>query len=442
MMDSQQGIRRIALILCLLPAAYFLVMAIYALLNFDKYAYDLPRLLRYVVGPMGIAVFLVACAIFLRKSNGLMIGITATSILTAMFLFELYMTISLLPREMDLAGVVAEDVQIDRYQQALPPSDTIKRLNAVQEIETLDQALLSGIPDQEVMLCSVLGQPVTYTADRYGFRNADEAVEPPVDILVLGDSFAEGYCLGDGLHFVDRIRDEVPSLFNTGSRGAGPLFELAVLGRYGPYFKPKVTLMAFFEGNDWRNLRREYQINWLREALAPDVEFGAVEWTEEQRNSANAIIAERWQETDVSYSSLLRRRQVLRNFFGLHKTAAALGLHYPAATPGNPVYEEVLLKAKQVTESWGGELVIVYLPYVDRFGGLFNHGFAHSSIHEMVTDAARKADVDLIDITPAFMAHEDPRSLYAPDSHFSEKGAVLTAETVLQHESLEGLHRR
>ena len=60
----------------------------------------------------------------------------------------------------------------------------------------------------------------------------------------------------------------------------------------------------------------------------------------------------------------------------------------------------------------------------------------------MVMEAVRNADVEVIDLTPAFVAHEAVRSLYAPDSQYSEEGAELTAETILQHEKLEGLVSR
>ncbi len=425
-------------ILCLAPAVYFLMVAIYALLNFSEYASDAPRLLRYVVGPLCIALTLLICAYWLKTEKRVNLGIAATSILAAMFLFEFYMTVSLLPQQVGLVGVVGEDVKLERYRRSLPPAFTLKALNTQRQVDSLDRASLSGVPDQEVILCSKDGQPVSYVADRYGFRNDGNVTEPPVDILVLGDSFMEGICLEDGDHVVDVMRKDVPSIINTGSRGSGPLFELAVLGRYGPHFKPKLTIMAFFEGNDWENLGREFQQHsYLHAALEPDGDFGTVDWSEAQRAESAEIIESWWEGSAASVSVLFRRPSLLRNFLALHQTARVFGLHYPKAVKPNPVYQDVLRRAKQMTASWGGELVVVFLPSVSQFGGLLPHSFAHDPMRNMVAAAAAQADVELIDLTPVFRTHDDPMSLYALDAHFSEEGAALAASTILQNIVIE-----
>lgn len=423
--------RRIAIILCLIPAGYFVLTAIFALAHFDDYASDLPRLLRYVVGPLAIATLLVGCATLLSPDNALMMGITVCSILAAMFLFEGYMRWQHLPQRMGLAGIVDGGADADRFGDAMPPAYTIKALNAKLGTETLADAVLSGMPGAEMLLCSRMGVPVTTRNDRYGFRNPQPETTAPVDLMVLGDSFAEGICLEDGLHLVDQMRTGGATILNTASRGAGPLYELAVFGRYGPYFRPRVTVVAFFEGNDWENLSVEIEQPWLYEALTPGADFGPIEMDAAQRADSARVIADWWQGTAASLEEYLSRRSYMRNFLALQETASILGLHYPKAAGDNPVFEQILHRMKEIAEGWQGRVVVVYIPALDQFGGLFPHGFVSAPLRRNVARAAEDAGVGLIDLTPTFRDHPSPLGLYAPDAHLNPQGAALAAGRIM-----------
>lgn len=425
------GIRRAAVLLCLIPAAYLLVTAIYALLHAGDFASDLPRQLRYVVGPLVITFALGIAAFRLPRDAALTVGIVASSILATLFMFETFLTLRLLPSQVSLMGKVESGVGLEPFQKNLPPAYTIKALNVEMGVTDLNEARLSAVPDQPLMLCSLNGQPVTYRTDDYGFRNPPGGPGGETEIMVLGDSFAEGMCLPEGQGMVGQLRGHAGGpVVNTASRGAGPLFELAVLGRYGPVFRPKVTLMAFFEGNDWENLRYEAGINWLAEALDPATDFGTPGWTEADRMAAQPIIARWWAGSAASVGELFLRRSMLRNYLALQNTALVLGLHYPKAMPPDPNYVPVLSRAAEITESWGGRMVLVYIPAHNRFAGLIPHGFVNEDLRQMVRQAASETGVAVIDLTETFLRHPDPKSLYAADSHFSQAGAALAAEEI------------
>lgn len=428
---AARGGRRVAVLLCLIPAVYLLATAGYALLHADHYAADLARQLRYVIVPGAIALGLILAALRLPRGAALNLGIVALSILATLFLFESWLTLRLLPRQGDIVGVVGEGVDLDPYRRNLPPAYTIKGLNATLEVTALDRAALSAIPDQPLMLCSTGGQPVTYRTDAYGLRNPPDLAPGPADVLVLGDSFVEGLCLPDGQGVTEQLRARVAGpLVNTGSRGAGPLYELAVLGRYGPVFTPRVTLMAFFEGNDWENLENEVKEGWLAQALDPAADFGSPDWSPADLRAADAVIDGWWNTGAASLGEMLRRRSVLRNYFALANTAQVLGLHYAKSMTPSPVFPVLLHRATQIAQGWGGRMVMVYIPAHDRYAGLIRSGFVMDGLRRMVLDAAAEAGMPVIDLTDSFDRHPDPRSLYAPDSHFSAKGAALAADEI------------
>ncbi len=147
-MKGHTKIRRVAVILCLVPAAYFLLTAGYGLLNFSNYASETPHLIRYVIGPIVIAAGLTISALYLSESNALMVGITAASLFAALFAFESYMTYQFLPRQMGLVGAVDDSVSLERFHKAMPPAYTIKALNRQREVETLKEAVLSSVPGE------------------------------------------------------------------------------------------------------------------------------------------------------------------------------------------------------------------------------------------------------------------------------------------------------
>ncbi|WP_281972955.1 alginate O-acetyltransferase AlgX-related protein [Ruegeria faecimaris] len=427
---------RFGSILCLVAALYFFAVVAYALMNSAEFANGTARLIRYILAPGAIGLVLALCAVFLSDEGRLTVGVSAVSLLAALFAFEAYLTIKIIPGRLGLVGFVGDDVSVEEYKENLPPGRTMKHVNDELDTQLLESAYLAPMPGDKMLLCSVLGEPVTYTPDRLGFRNPPSVFENDVNVMLLGDSFSEGFCLREGEHLADKLRQDIPSLLNTGHRGIGPLYQLAVLGRYGPEFQPDLTIFSFFAGNDWRNLERELEKPWLREALDPAVDFGPIEHPDQSELTA-PVISVWWAETTLSWGDYLRAQRVFRNFLALQKTAEILGIHYPKATDENPVFADVLIRAKQITSQWDGEIVIVYVPTVSRYMGLVAQPFIHDPLRVLVKDAAAQAGLDVIDLTDVIEMQEDPASYYAPDSHFNKAGAELAARAIT-----EGLRQR
>lgn len=439
MADRRTGLS-LGLILCLIPAAYFIMTTGYALLNAAQFASDTARLLRYVVGPGVIALGLIAAGFLMREDRAQTVGISALSILAALFLVEAFLTTRALSGQMGLIANVDEEIGPEHAVRAnLPPGYTVKRVNAELGVETLDQAVLSNQPFSSVLLCSNDRNAVTYETDRYGFRNPDSVHDEPTSLLILGDSFVEGICLPDGEDFASQIRARVPGTVALGTRGSGTVFQLALLGRYGPDMRPPVTVIVFFAGNDWDNLTGEKHTNWLDDVFVPGTDFGPAVLQPARFDAAEKVIASWWNEREPPVGELFRSRAMVRNFAALHQTALLLGLHYPAGTADQPVFAQALDRAKNLVAEWDGALVLAYISPIDRYAGLLDTGFVHDPLRSRVVDAADAVGVDVIDLTLAFDAAENPMSLYAPDSHFSPTGANLAAETVVAQIRSSGL---
>ena len=89
--------------------------------------------------------------------------------------------------------------------------------------------------------------------DRHGFRNKSDLAA--ADIVVLGDSYIEGYMMPEGFTVTTRLSQlQGKVVANLGHSGYGPQQELVVLKRYGFSLQPKTVIWAFFEGNDFDDL--------------------------------------------------------------------------------------------------------------------------------------------------------------------------------------------
>lgn len=434
-MDSIQNdvvSRRLAILVCSLPALYFALTAAYALLNFDSYASDTPQLLRYVLAPLSLAAVFLLCGAWMSRRLAVTVGIGGLAVLGGLFLFELLLSIRLLMVMLGMFGMAEEDAQKQsaRLRNSLPPAYTLKQLNNELGTTRLADALLGGIPHEPVLLCSRDGQPIVYEADRFGFNNPDSVYRGRIDLVVVGDSFVEGHCLPRGSDLVSQIRTALPGTAGLGMRGSGPMIELAMLGRFASALRPRTVVVAFFEGNDWENLRAGLDMPWLRDALEPGADFGSA--TPHAATVARAKdIVRRWDGLTADVSDVFERTQFVRNFFALQQTTLQLGLFYPQVAQPQPEYRLVLHRMKQLTNEWGGNLILLYIPRVDRFRGLLRQDFVHDRLRGYVLSAAAGNDIEVVDLTTIFHRQPDPDGLYAPDSHLSERGTAVAAHAVL-----------
>ena len=117
--------------------------------------------------------------------------------------------------------------------------------------------------------CVELGQFTEIATDRYGFNNPAEAWRGTPDHLLVGDSYAHGFCLPKGNDIATRLRERGIRALNLGHGGNGPLLELASLLEYGVARHPKKVFWLYFEGNDAADLDAEKRSTILTRYLEP-----------------------------------------------------------------------------------------------------------------------------------------------------------------------------
>ena len=100
----------------------------------------------------------------------------------------------------------------------------------------------------------VYSNSVTYL---YGFKNPNSIYEKPINSMLLGDSYAEGFCVTRREDIAGNLDAKGFSTVNFGVAATGPLISLAIMREFGNFIKPKNFIYLYFEGNDLDGLNWE-----------------------------------------------------------------------------------------------------------------------------------------------------------------------------------------
>ncbi|MBN9495442.1 MAG: hypothetical protein J0H39_01700 [Alphaproteobacteria bacterium] len=308
----------------------------------------------------------------------------------------------------------------------------------------------ASIPDVTTVYCNEGGRFLIFRSDEMGFNNpAGTWSRSDADIVVVGDSFAQGACVPQGQGMTDRLRATHPSLVNLGMGGTGPLYQLATLSEFGARFAPRKVVWLFFEGNDLHtNLAREIEFEALRRRTEPgapdDGQIGAApEIAAFLRATADRLIDAALAQPETRpesrfppFGEIVRLRQIMaRAGFSVCPTRAQMFF---------PDFERVMRAARTKVESWGGELLVVYLPAWDRSCDALNvvDGAWHWP-HAEVMAALTRAGIAALDLHGAFTAHPDPaRLFYYPGSHYSPEGHAFVAAAIAARLAAPGAQSR
>ena len=302
---------------------------------------------------------------------------------------------------------------------------------------------LGGISGVATVYCGDGRERVIYESDRFGFFNTDEVyVNTGLDILLIGDSYVQGYCVGQGEGVAALIRQVYPSTANMGMNGNGPLIELAVLREYGRYLRPKTVILFYFSGNDLLDLEKEKESPFLKKYIIDSRHrLGHPEhqslidsklrsrirtWRNRkgQRDAANAPVISVWDALNTRVGK----------FFTFPYVGRFIGIPYGPANYDYDLFKKILQVANTEVVSWGGELVVVYIPYQMNLIGLGRYSLRLDYSRKRVLEAVRSLGIPLIDLYDPILEAGGP--LAVADflgAHLNSNGYKVVAHEVLEY---------
>lgn len=297
-------------------------------------------------------------------------------------------------------------------------------------------APLSGIASELTVLCNESGTTIGYRADSLGFRNSNSRWRSAPRAALIGDSFTHGFCRPETETIDARLTSFGIQSVNAGMTGAGPLTELGILREYLAPLKPLVVHWLFYEGNDLLDLESE------RKTLVTGyLDTGYSQLLSERRTVVNTAM-KRWADSTLAAYRAPGPVAKARAFITLRKLRTATGLYRGPKQPESrdeteslELLEQVLRTARDETQSWNGELRLVYLPERRRFNKRTRpvRGENHDpvAVHRAVSGIAERLGIPIVDASVAFAATRDPRALWNDRRyHYNAAGYRIVADAI------------
>ncbi len=224
---------------------------------------------------------------------------------------------------------------------------------------------LGGVPGIRSIYCQEDEGWYIERTDRYGFFNPDAAWERPIDILLVGDSFANGACTPKNSRF---YLAEQANTVTVGSGGNGPLLELAVLREFLLTYSAR-HVVWYIVSNDDTDLEHELSYLPLR-AYLDDLahhqnyfQLNLSSWRNRVLDAVPgylAINADNIAHIRAAIRSPLYDIAAGRYFFSLLTPARWIEAKSVASVL--PTFNNILGKAHELAEGAGAAITFVFLP--------------------------------------------------------------------------------
>jgi hypothetical protein len=310
------------------------------------------------------------------------------------------------------------------------------------EIDGKAMQLLGGISRVKTLYCNESGTYTIYDSDEHGFNNPAGLHGAEIEVVALGDSFAQGACVAPEQNAVALIRGKYLKTLNLGIGGMAPLAELAAFREYAEPLKPKVVVWFYYEGNDLVELAQEKENPILRRYLDPEfrqdlrfhqaaideklISVAETQWRQSlQREASKNAFADKvpfWNFLMLYESRLFITQR------DWQRQAAAEARH----VDGNAdlgLLEKVLILVRDCASAWRGRVLFVYVPEYLRLKGQQSAEKHRKAVLDMV----RRLQITSVDIYPILMNKGDPLSLYPfrLPNHFNAEGYREIADALL-----------
>ena len=282
--------------------------------------------------------------------------------------------------------------------------------------------------------------------DKFGFKNNNKVYDKEIDVMIIGDSFAEGIPFGNenNVSAIINLNSDFNSI-NYGIGGTGPLNSLGILKEYGEYLKPKKVFYFFYEGNDLSDLLLENN-TFLRSYLDDD-------FTQNLYNSKNEIdlflddfekliinnLDKIVEEKNPIKSNPKKNNsiEILKDIIELQNLKSILipkdAYIYKNKKLDYETFEKIIYKMNERVEAWGGEFHLVYLPSWSRYSN--NFSISGKFLKRKILKLAKKNEINIIDMDVLFKEKNlNNINLFNLGiyGHYTKKGYNFIAENIIK----------
>jgi len=252
------------------------------------------------------------------------------------------------------------------------------------------------------------------TNDKFGYKNPNEVYEKKIDIMILGDSFAEGVPFGNENDITGILKKSTDyNSINYGISGTGPLISLAIIKEYGVKFVPENIFYLFYEGNDLKDMMDEkdtFLINYLDKNFTQDLihnQKDVENFLNEYEEIFNSILPNKIKEEKLKNNVQLHQnntfKEKVKDFLELKSIRDIIFISSAFNTSKKADYNlfEKTLKAMNLEiNEWGGNFYFVYLPSWTRYNNQYS--LANITLKNKIKKIVVTNNIQFIDIDSVF----------------------------------------
>jgi len=296
---------------------------------------------------------------------------------------------------------------------------------------------LAGVANVLTVYCNEEGTFANFVSDRHGFNNPPNVWDHPVDVALIGDSFAMGACVDTTDTPAAQIRRVRPAI-SLGMNGNGPLSELGILREYAAPLAPRHVVWLYFPGNDFQDFDSErtggflnqYRLPGFRQSLIgrqAEIDDMLRRFLDNEVKTDSARFRNAWRINAQQFLTLRRVRERLFPLLLADEARVAL----PCAADRLEQFLGLIEQARSEVERWGGQFYFLYLPI------WLTPVKACQPPHDALIGSLERRGIRVIDVQALFDAQADQRRLRPPEPgkvpgrHLTPAGYALVARAIL-----------
>jgi lysophospholipase L1-like esterase len=318
-------------------------------------------------------------------------------------------------------------------------------------------------PNKTCPLRSPIGDfpDTVVTTNSLGLRNPEITIEKPANtkrILFIGDSYTMGWGVHEQQTF-PRLTESILATesatfaiqtINAGFTGAGPSGYYLYLKLQGIQLKPDIVVVGLYLGNDIIS-RRDIEWTTTDTKGLPETIRSKSSYVDNAGNLRSTTIPIPYRFPVLRNSHLfvylinrvLERAPTMNELLNSKDFVSALVCQYKAACHELDREKSqimmLLTAMKKITDENGAKLLVTIIPtdfqihpdswlkYRLPFPLLHkDREFPDTQFSQWLTDAG----IDVLDLLPTFIDHEDEQTYFSLDDHWNPRGHTIAAETL------------
>lgn len=276
--------------------------------------------------------------------------------------------------------------------------------------------------------------------DKYGFKNYNSVYDNEIDVILLGGSFAEGFCyIGEDDIAGNLIKENIQTL-NLGVATTGPLVSLAVLKEFAPINKPKNVFYLYYESNSLKVLNWEAKDKKLTKYLNQNHRLNYIQNIDKvrkflslaEKESIKIVTAKANQKLEVKNSEIKDIYRSIQDILEIKilKNRLRMLFNFKNEDYDLELLNEIINEMKRETNKHGGKFTFVYIPSWDRFFNSASNLHSIIDLRDEIIENLKKQNINFIDTTDYFSNIKNLKDYYPLGyvGHFNRKGYKKVAD--------------